>query len=1085
MRLICGTYRFTLFSLVFVIGLTTQAQIQLAFQGGEPGNNWNYVSSGTDATAQAQAFLLNNIVSGSQSIVVGGNTGGGSCIDGGSGNGPNVERFFTFDPVDISSSSQFNRTLSFHWGTRHPICVGTGWDSGENLVFTAYHDGVVQPSITLAVGNNNANFNIQNFIHTHTIPPCVNSFYFHITITTNRRDELLFLDNVSLTTPQLNGSPTQLNQTICQSELPYNWNGVIFNQAGSQIQTLSNSFGCDSLVQYNLTVNNPVLPTFPDFGSFCSWQNIPPLPTNSLNNISGIWSPAINNSQTTTYTFTPNTGQCANSATKTIAVNTNVTPTFSQFGAYCSGATIPSLPTTSQNNILGSWSPAINNQQTTSYTFSPSSGQCATTTSMTVEILPNVVPQFDTVGSFCEGAPIPILPNVSLNNISGTWSPAINNQQTTTYTFNPNQGICASSTTLTIAIEPNLPPQFASPGSFCPNANIPNLPSTSLNNISGSWSPSINNQQTTTYTFIPDAGICALSTTMTILVESSVVPVFDFPLNHCVGDTIPDLPTTSLNGINGSWSPQLNNQITTNYSFTPFQDQCAVPTNITLTLSNYIEPTFDIITTYCSGASIPDLPTISLNNLSGSWSPQIDNMFTSTYTFLPDLIQSSGNNCVLESSITLSITPSVLLEFPFFPPICQGASMQALPETSQNGISGFWTPQLNNQVTTTYNFTPTSGTCNQATSQTVVVLPVDTTYFNITICEGQLPYSWQGLTVTNSGSYSVNTASSNGCGAVSVLNLEVIMNPIVNQSIILCNDDYPYNYFGQSISASGLYQWTSNNISGCDTTYQLVVTTHPTTPITFNQPAINSCNTPVSVTYSLSDISQFNNCTWTMNGETGYNCDGFAVNLAQIGCYDLSFSAVDQHGCLTTVTQENMVCIHPNPVASFTLESNFVEVGETIYPVNISQGASSYIWNFGAGNTNSGFSPQFSFEESGQYEISLIALSEFGCLNEYTTLVSVSDATLIYVPNAFTPGGFDLNEVFLPVITSGINRDKYRFYVFNRWGEIMFESQHPDVGWDGSYGNDLCPSGVYVWKIDFESSSGVNRSMVGHVNLLR
>ena len=103
----------------------------------------------------------------------------------------------------------------------------------------------------------------------------------------------------------------------------------------------------------------------------------PALPTTSNEGITGTWAPAINNTATTTYTFTPTAGQCANTATLTITVNPNVTPTFAAVLLYCSGAVLPALPTTSNEGITGTWAPAINNTATTTYTFTPTAGQCA------------------------------------------------------------------------------------------------------------------------------------------------------------------------------------------------------------------------------------------------------------------------------------------------------------------------------------------------------------------------------------------------------------------------------------------------------------------------------------------------------------------------------------------------------------------------------------------------------------------------------------------------------------------------------------------------------------------------------------
>ena len=234
------------------------AQTNLFYQSGNPGDNWNFSSTGADATAAAQAISALNYTSGPQSLVVGGNTSGGSCIDGGSGNGPSTARTFTFDAVDISTSNQFGRTLTFNWGNRQPVCTGTGWDTGENLIFTPIHNGQTQANITVATGANDAVFNIANNTFTYTVPPCVNSFSFILSINTNRRDELLFLDDVLLTTPSFNVPQeiTSITMTVCPSDLPFDWNGVTITAAGVYDATLTNAFGCDSLLQLTVTIGS-------------------------------------------------------------------------------------------------------------------------------------------------------------------------------------------------------------------------------------------------------------------------------------------------------------------------------------------------------------------------------------------------------------------------------------------------------------------------------------------------------------------------------------------------------------------------------------------------------------------------------------------------------------------------------------------------------------------------------------------------------------------------------------------------------------------------------------------------------------
>jgi hypothetical protein len=91
------------------------------------------------------------------------------------------------------------------------------------------------------------------------------------------------------------------------------------------------------------------------------------------------------------YTFTPTAGLCATTATLTITVNPNTTPTFAAVPAICAGASLSALPTTSTNGVTGTWAPALNNAATTLYTFTPTAGLCATTATLTISVNPAAI----------------------------------------------------------------------------------------------------------------------------------------------------------------------------------------------------------------------------------------------------------------------------------------------------------------------------------------------------------------------------------------------------------------------------------------------------------------------------------------------------------------------------------------------------------------------------------------------------------------------------------------------------------------------------------------------------------------------
>src|SRR5690554_6802666 len=410
-----------------------------------------------------------------------------------------------------------------------------------------------------------------------------------------------------------------------------------------------------------------------------------------------------------------------------IIVVTEIVPTFTQIADFCEGTTAPTLPPTSTNGISGTWSPSVvsNTAGTTTYTFTPSAGQCAVPQTMDITVVTEIVPTFTQIANFCEGTTAPTLPTTSNNGISGTWSPSVvsNTAGTTTYTFTPSAGQCAVPQTMDITVVTEIVPTFTQIANFCEGTTAPTLPTTSNNGISGTWSPSAvsNTAGTTTYTFTPSAGQCAVPQTMDITVVTEIVPTFTQIANFCEGTTAPTLPTTSNNGISGTWSPStVSNAVgTTTYTFTPDASECATTASMNITVSPEVVPTFTQIADFCEGTTAPTLPTTSNNGISGTWSPSTvsNTAGTTTYTFTPD-----ASECATTASMSITVTPGVTPTFTNPGPLCSGEAF-TLPATSNNGISGTWSPAINTSATTTYTFTPNAGQCGTVQTMEVVINP--------------------------------------------------------------------------------------------------------------------------------------------------------------------------------------------------------------------------------------------------------------------------------------------------------------------------------------------------------------------------
>ena len=196
-----------------------------------------------------------------------------------------------------------------------------------------------------------------------------------------------------------------------------------------------------------------------------------------------------------------------------------VQPEFDISNEICQGSEL-TLPTESINGYSGSWSPLPNNQETTTYTFTPDIDGLPTF-EITINVNPSEVPEFNEVGPFCDEVPnISALPTISNNGIEGTWSPAFNSTQTETYTFTPNEDFCAEVVTMKVILDKT--PTFDEIEPFCDIDLNFSLPTVSTNGISGTWAPAFDPYNSQTYTFTRDFGDCTQQVTLDVVINSQL-----------------------------------------------------------------------------------------------------------------------------------------------------------------------------------------------------------------------------------------------------------------------------------------------------------------------------------------------------------------------------------------------------------------------------------------------------------------------------------------------------------------------------------------------------------------------------------
>jgi hypothetical protein len=531
------------------------------------------------------------------------------------------------------------------------------------------------------------------------------------------------------------------------------WSPSLNNTITNTYTFTPNSGQCATNASMTITVDPLTVPTFTQVTPICSGSIINNLPTTSNNGISGSWSPALNNTSTTTYTFTPSSitsPTCATNATMAITVNPNPTATIVAVGStnICQGGSV-TLNANTGSGLTYQWKnngANISGATSSNYTANApgfysvlvtNSNNCSTSSSTTsVTVNPLTVPSFTQVAPICQGGTLNALPTTSNNGILGNWSPALNSTATTTYAFTPTSTAfpaCATSATMTIIVNSNPIATITAGGttSICQGSSVVLNTNTGtgltyqwLNNglnILGSTSSSYTANSTGSYTvLVTNVDNCsATSGAISVIVNPSILPTFTQITPICLGSTLNALPTTSSNNISGTWSPAINNLATTTYTFTPNVGQCATTTNMTIQVTQPTTPTFSQVPSICSGETLNALPTISVNNISGVWAPALNNTATTTYSFTPNVGQ-----CASSANMTIQVNQPTAPTFTQVAPICTGVTVSPLPTISTNNISGTWIPSINNTSTTTYTFTPSPAECATIQSMTIVVNPL-------------------------------------------------------------------------------------------------------------------------------------------------------------------------------------------------------------------------------------------------------------------------------------------------------------------------------------------------------------------------
>ena len=215
--------------------------------------------------------------------------------------------------------------------------------------------------------------------------------------------------------------------------------------------------------------------------------------------------------------------------------------------------------------------------------------------------------------------------------------------------------------------------------------------------------------------------------------------------------------------------------------------------------------------------------------------------------------------------------------------------------------------------------------------------------------------------------------------------------------------------------------------------------------------------------------------------------DGLVGDSVSINVYKSAWHEVVLSDNCTPLSATDSIYVRVVPPAKaefdFTPHSP-VQVNSPVSFHNQSEYASSYLWNFGTGDSSHLVSPVYTYIDSNRYKITLVAYGLEGCPNDttYEYIKIVDNTVAIYIPNAFTPDGNGVNDFF---DITGVGIKSYKYNIYNRWGENIFNSTASDHGWDGTFKGVPVMEGVYMYQVEVIDILAHQHFLKGTITLMR
>ena len=347
-------------------------------------------------------------------------------------------------------------------------------------------------------------------------------------------------------------------------------------------------------------------------------------------------------------------------------------------------------------------------------------------------------------------------------------------------------------------------------------------------------------------------------------------------------------------------------------------------------------------------------------------------------------------------------------------------------------------------------FFPDIHGCDSAVNQQLVVYRNHAYTYRRSVCDNQIPFTWDGHTFIQADSITFTLPDCHG--ADSTVTLVLTVTPIYSVTVdtTVC-DNKPLSIDGRELRTSGTHNIVLRTADGCDSSITVNLTVNPHHEI------------------SLHDTICAN--SYYTFGDNTYSHSGIYI-----------YSTTNEYGCDSIVTL-NLSIVAGNLKASIRAIPTMVTPNDPDFNLyDCSANSTSRQWLIGA-TTSTERNLEYSYpQEADSLPIQLIAYSPEGCADTAYTLILIDRSTM-FLPNVFTPGQ-EQNNTWQPAF---MDIEYLEFWIYNRQGLLVSHQEGIDSRWDGSHNGQPCPQGSYVFNLKYRSQKRPNnlQSLTGTILLLR